>query len=1083
MDEELENFIRERKARVAEDKASLEQDPPYMELKTQPQRAYAVKENIPPKVQGEEDGCNVGLPLGLEYEKKKQRLQRELRMDYRHYIAQKTQGNLVEVGPLSLSNTRRLFKHPLERRAAVIPHLRPPSRRDAATLTEDSRGLNRAPREDRACSPQPDRDCTEQLVDQDSDEARYNMEFMERVHRANTAGKNRTNKTDREKRDILYGKRSKSLFRKEEEEFTTGLMIGAANTEEVLQKKKERYRKELQEQIAEQHRNKKREKELELKVAATGANDPEKPLDRIRQFGLHRRKENTATVESDLPSAALPSNKTGIVDKETPLPVQPQVVFQSPVLDYSSALGLGGAGGMPYPFNQPAAPSYPRPVDAPRISLYPPHPPSSLSEPYRSPPYEPHHYYVRNPTDPQTPYYGQLAVPGGGHVPYWNVPPGGAVSSQNGNHSPHSQHSGSSFPEPPMRPSNEVETADSRAGRLPPERSARERILSYREALKQQIQEHQERRFREREEKERYEAKLVADMKNHEPWGRGGGGAPLRDSTGNLIADLNQMHKLNEEAYIHPEQWQRRATAALTARRTEQPDPNERVSGTVTESSIHDANDRLAGFTHVESPQFGRGNVFSNQPTQQQLQEQDKYKAYLKQQIEEKLRKKAEEREQIRLEEEKEEKRLAEQRARIQREYEEEQDKKKRKEQEQKAKNEELIQLAEQKKKEAERKKKEAEEKETEVLKKQYEKERQARVEEVYRELSPPIPTHQKKPGFPPYTPRPPTVESQQSIPPLSERSLSGLQSPPVPARRNQLRAAGDRHDVFNELSALRRQLRTQQRRLEGHLQQDDWDDLESPLSDRRLERPQVDVFDMARLRLQAPVRRPSSRNAEPRNLLQIHDSLQLKYNDAESRLGSGDVPKVDAGAAGWRMRDYRDQYPFNSQRSTVQDDYFDLSPPRQNEYLRSVLGRSSRGSLLDSESAFIDPFGDAFPVPLTPELNKGPPLSARERRRLAKQQPQDQASSSHKEDYLPHAEGRLQHQNQVGTGRQGMSSRRGNTGPLDFFDRDSPPQFGLRYRDQSSVETGATNTWRRLGTSDTLTCLDRPMRRERLVT
>lgn len=33
MDDELENFIRERKARVAEDKASLEQDPPYMEIK------------------------------------------------------------------------------------------------------------------------------------------------------------------------------------------------------------------------------------------------------------------------------------------------------------------------------------------------------------------------------------------------------------------------------------------------------------------------------------------------------------------------------------------------------------------------------------------------------------------------------------------------------------------------------------------------------------------------------------------------------------------------------------------------------------------------------------------------------------------------------------------------------------------------------------------------------------------------------------------------------------------------------------------------------------------------------------------
>ena len=34
----------------------------------------------------------------------------------------------------------------------------------------------------------------------------------------------------------------------------------------------------------------------------------------------------------------------------------------------------------------------------------------------------------------------------------------------------------------------------------------------------------------------------------------------------------------------------------------------------------------------------------------------------------------------------------------------------------------------------------------------------------------------------------------------------------------------------------------------------------------------------MARLRLQAPVRRPNSRNMEPKNLLRIHDSLQLRY-------------------------------------------------------------------------------------------------------------------------------------------------------------------------------------------------------------
>lgn len=49
----------------------------------------------------------------------------------------------------------------------------------------------------------------------------------------------------------------------------------------------------------------------------------------------------------------------------------------------------------------------------------------------------------------------------------------------------------------------------------------------------------------------------------------------------------------------------------------------------------------------------------------------------------------------------------------------------------QKAKNEELVHLAEQRKKEAERQKKEAEEKESAVLRRQYERERQARVEEV----------------------------------------------------------------------------------------------------------------------------------------------------------------------------------------------------------------------------------------------------------------------------------------------------------------------------------------------------------------
>lgn len=51
-----------------------------------------------------------------------------------------------------------------------------------------------------------------------------------------------------------------------------------------------------------------------------------------------------------------------------------------------------------------------------------------------------------------------------------------------------------------------------------------------------QIRERQERKLREQEERERYEAKLEAEMRNYEPWGRGGGGAPLKDDHGNLIS-------------------------------------------------------------------------------------------------------------------------------------------------------------------------------------------------------------------------------------------------------------------------------------------------------------------------------------------------------------------------------------------------------------------------------------------------------------------------------------------------------------------------------------------------------------------
>lgn len=51
-----------------------------------------------------------------------------------------------------------------------------------------------------------------------------------------------------------------------------------------------------------------------------------------------------------------------------------------------------------------------------------------------------------------------------------------------------------------------------------------------------QIKERNEKRRKEKEEHERYEAKLEVEMRSYNPWGKGGGGAPLKDGKGNLIS-------------------------------------------------------------------------------------------------------------------------------------------------------------------------------------------------------------------------------------------------------------------------------------------------------------------------------------------------------------------------------------------------------------------------------------------------------------------------------------------------------------------------------------------------------------------
>ncbi|NWX43034.1 CSPP1 protein, partial [Steatornis caripensis] len=210
-------------------------------------------------------------------------------------------------------------------------------------------------------------------------------------------------------------------------------------------------------------------------------------------------------------------------------------------------------------------------------------------------------------------------------------------------------------------------------------------------------------------------------------------------------------------------------------------------------------------------------------------------------------------------------------------------------------KNKEIIRLDEERRKEAEKRRKEKEEKQDEQLRQYSEKEKVEEEKKMFaRQPSPVVPALQNK-----------SVRKEERIP-SAESHLSyyaqdppqpRAPSPPVPARRNQLRAFEERKNVINELSEMRKQLRSEERRLQEQLLNVASDD-DVPITRRREKNPK-DIFEMARHRLQAPVRRPSSKEAQdPVNIQNIWDFNELKYKgreklkfpifalDSETRMG-----------------------------------------------------------------------------------------------------------------------------------------------------------------------------------------------------
>ncbi|XP_032465397.1 LOW QUALITY PROTEIN: centrosome and spindle pole-associated protein 1 [Phocoena sinus] len=1088
MTDNLDEFIEERKAKLARDKAELESDPPYMEMKGTSSEKLSenskilismAKENIPPNSQQTKGSLGIdyglSLPLGEDYERKKHKLKEELRQDYRRYLTQKNFLSTSETDPSSLGvslpigerlsakerlklernkeynqflrdkeeSMEKFRQHKNQRSKKPISQVKPDlssqmqsswensegPRKDVLTPSEAYEELLNQRRleedryrklddeielrnnrrvvkktneevgisnkkhqrfvsktdipdrrfhrfnEDRAFDKQYYRPGQDPELSEEMDERfRYESDFDRRLLRVYTNDRMYGNRRGNvppmeyggdvtEQSNIRISSAGNQSARDNEPSKPTnremcspfaGMLFGGEDRE-LIQRRKEKYRQELLEQMAEQQKNKRREKDLDLRVAASGAQDPEKSPDRLKQFSVTPRYFEE-TIPPERPRVAF----------QTPLPPlsAPSVppipsVYSIPSQNEDLHNGLSSTLGEMVP---------PSIAPLPPPPLLPP-----LATNYRTPYDDAYYFYgARNTLDPSLAYYGS-GMMGVQPAAYVTAP----VTHQ------------------PAQPivntieilrfgQNELKITSDRAinsglffeGKPKPSKQS---LQSYQEALQQQIREREERRKKEREEKEEYEAKLEAEMRSYNPWGKGGGGAPLRDAKGNLITDLNRMHRQNIDAFHNPDARtyeDKRAVVSL--------DQNLATSDA---ENLEDSANKNSGHMQTQSSPFARGNIFGEPPTELQIKQQELYKNFLRFQIEEKKQREEAERERLRIAEEKEEKRLAEQRARIQQEYEEEQEKKREKEEEQRLKNEELIRLAEERRKEAERKKKEEEEKHNLQLQHYYERENIIGEETKHlRQPSPVVPALQNKIAS--KLQRPPSVDSIITSF-IQESSMSRAQSPPVPARKNQLRAEEEKKNVIMELSEMRKQLRSEERRLQGRLLHMDSED---EVHIRKRERNPMDVFDMARHRLQAPVRRQSPKGLDTTTFQNIHDFNELKDRDSETRVDLKFMypdPPRDYHTLEIQQQALLREQQKRLNRIKMQEgaevdlDAVPSTKVRDHRMPRDDTNDFLKNSLLESDSAFIGAYGETYSaieddaLPLPSQLP-----SARERRR-----------------------------------------------------------------------------------------------------
>ena len=280
---------------------------------------------------------------------------------------------------------------------------------------------------------------------------------------------------------------------------------------------------------------------------------------------------------------------------------------------------------------------------------------------------------------------------------------------------------------------------------------------SYRAELALQMKEKKENELKAKLRREMEDSKKETEV--YDPFGKGGCGAPVRDQHGNLVADLKQMRKLNEVRLNLST-----SPSHQPASSDQQPDDSPRT--VYTYEKMDEESQKVA--THMT------------------------YRDFLKQQVEEKEKKKNEEKRLQMLEDQRELERLEKDRKKMEDDFKRERERERQREEEAKRKNEQMKREAEEKKREAAQKAEEEQIREAQHERELAEARLRALAEKMAQPLpqrrtnSPPIPTLRKKMdghgveasqnANPPPPPPPVTPPLDQPLPTFQSSS------PPVPA-------------------------------------------------------------------------------------------------------------------------------------------------------------------------------------------------------------------------------------------------------------------------------------------------------------